>query len=243
MADDTKTTYPVIPEKNWWQLRDNFKRSIPTAATPGYIATALNMTEKSARDNILRSLVLFKIVDKDGKPLERARRWRDDEEYAKVCEEIREEIYPKELLEALPPPSPNRQSVERWFASKTGLGQVSAKKMAITYELLCEANPNTAQQQNTANKSSNKPKVTKTLKPQPVSNVSKQDSKDEAPKENPLHVKSHTQKHTAIAPAIHINIQIHIAADSTANQIDHIFASMAKHLGKLASGSDEQGNS
>jgi hypothetical protein len=38
-------------------------------------------------------------------------------------------------------------------------------------------------------------------------------------------------------PNLHINIQIHISADSSPDQIDQIFASMAKHLkgfGKLS---------
>lgn len=33
-----------------------------------------------------------------------------------------------------------------------------------------------------------------------------------------------------VSPSVHIDIQIHISPDSTANQIDQIFASMAKHL-------------
>jgi len=32
-------------------------------------------------------------------------------------------------------------------------------------------------------------------------------------------------------PSLHVNVQIHIAADTTADQIDQIFASMARHFG------------
>jgi hypothetical protein len=35
---------------------------------------------------------------------------------------------------------------------------------------------------------------------------------------------------TSLMPAIHLDIQIHISPESTAEQIDQIFASMAKHL-------------
>ena len=38
-------------------------------------------------------------------------------------------------------------------------------------------------------------------------------------------------------PSLHINIQVHISPDATTDQIDQIFASMAKHLYKGESGS------
>jgi hypothetical protein len=34
----------------------------------------------------------------------------------------------------------------------------------------------------------------------------------------------------ADGPAIHINLQIHISADASPEQIDQVFASMAKHV-------------
>jgi hypothetical protein len=37
-------------------------------------------------------------------------------------------------------------------------------------------------------------------------------------------------------PALHIDIQIHISSDATAQQVDQIFASMAKHLYKTGNG-------
>jgi Family of unknown function (DUF5343) len=37
---------------------------------------------------------------------------------------------------------------------------------------------------------------------------------------------------TPVGPALHIDIQIHISSDANAQQIDQIFASMAKHLYK-----------
>jgi glycine cleavage system regulatory protein len=37
-------------------------------------------------------------------------------------------------------------------------------------------------------------------------------------------------RHTSLGPALHIDIQIHISPEASADQIDQIFASMAKHL-------------
>jgi hypothetical protein len=54
----------------------------------------------------------------------------------------------------------------------------------------------------------------------------------------PLHVPPVTAPEAAASghqsrgagPSVHIDIQVHIAPESSADQIDHIFASMAKHL-------------
>ena len=133
---EEKVTFPNIPVTHWWKLRDKFQQSIPSTVTPGYIAAALTMQENSAKANVMPPLIAFGIIDENGKPQDRAIRWRDDGNYASVCEEIRNEIYPKELLEALPPPAPDRSSVERWFANRTGSGKIAVGKMTATYLLL-----------------------------------------------------------------------------------------------------------
>jgi hypothetical protein len=234
-----KESYPTIPAKQWWGLRNKFKQSIPPNVTSGYLAAALNMGEDSAKANILPALRTMKIIDQDGKPFERAKRWRDDEQYPSVCEEIRQEIYPSELVHALTPPSPDREAVERWIANKTGSGESAAGKMASLYLRLCEANP--AAGQDVTNVNSSKPSQ-KTNKSKPVSATKK--SKDI--NENAVNTNENTQAQTQIPvsklkpiSSLHIDIQIHIAADSSNAQIDQIFASMAKHLGKLINQDNE----
>ena len=37
-------------------------------------------------------------------------------------------------------------------------------------------------------------------------------------------------KHTSQNPSLHIDLQIHISPEASADQIDSIFASIAKHL-------------
>lgn len=139
MASGESIKYPNIPVKHWWTLRSKFKKSIPTIVTPGYIATVLVMEEKSAKVNIIPSLVKCKIIDSEGKTLERAKNWRDDKDYSKVCEAIRKEIYPDELLEALPGPDPDQDSVKRWFANKLGVGIIAQGRLSAVYKLLQKA--------------------------------------------------------------------------------------------------------
>ncbi|NPV76300.1 MAG: DUF5343 domain-containing protein [Anaerolineae bacterium] len=230
MVEDNKSSYPTIPVKHWWVIRNKFKQSIPATVTAGFLATALDMKENSAKANILPALINFKIVDENGKPTDRARQWRDDELYPSVCQLIREEIYPQELLDAQPPPSPSREIVERWFANKTGVGEVAARKMAQVFILLCEANPSGGQEitaTQTGKPAQRRPKPLKskseekaitatTIEPTPISQHQIQSK--------PL---------SAVVPSLHIDIQIHISPEASATQIDQIFASMATHLSKL----------
>lgn len=239
MAEQEKLTFPSIPLKQWWILRSKFKRSIPTSVTAGYLATALDMQPDSARANVLPSLIAFKIIDQEGKPTDRANQWRDDEQYPAVCEQIRMEIYPQELLEALPPPAPNRDAAERWFANRTGVGEVAARRMALVYILLCEANP--AGGEGSASQTSTKAssKVQKRTPPKQPQSKAVESASKTVGQPAPVHKHQEVVSSSSI-PSLHIDVQIHISPDASSDQIDHIFASMAKHLGKLMRRDDER---
>ena len=215
MTDEQKRSYPVIPAKHWWTLRERFKQSIPANVTPIFLATALGMKEKSAKSNILPSLVMMGLVDQEGKPTERAKRWRDDLEYPQLCAEIRSELYPQELLDAAPGPTVDRAVAERWFAATTGQGRVGVKRFALVYELLTTATlPQTAE--GSARPTKPKSGVTRKAKT--------------AVSDGPSIRPEDALASLATAPSIHIDIQVHISPDAEADQIDQIFASMAKHL-------------
>ena len=97
-----KNTYPYLPTKAWWTLRQKFNRSIPPQVTPPYLVAVLGGKETSAKGNVLPALKAVGLVDEDGATTNRAKLWRDDTSYADVCREIREEIYPPDLLNAIP---------------------------------------------------------------------------------------------------------------------------------------------
>lgn len=112
MAKDKTKSFPMLPVGHWWTLRERFKQSIPGVVTDNYLATALNTQPKSARANVLPYLRDMGLIDDDGKTQDLAKAWRDDEQYADVCEKIRKEIYPDELIAAVPSPSEDRAAVE-----------------------------------------------------------------------------------------------------------------------------------
>lgn len=116
---------------------------------------------------------------------------------------------------------------------KTGqVGEIAAKMYTETYILLTEADltksddktsNNTAPRvsgstrKTTANRQALKP----TPAPAPTTNAEQSSPVEEA------------HYHPRRLPAIHIDVQVHISPDTTPDQIDRIFESMAKHLGSF----------
>lgn len=230
MADEKRASYPMIPLKHWWALRRKFVESVPATVTAGYIATELQMEESSAQTNVIPYLKNFRIIDEDGKPLDRAYDWRDDEQYTGVCEEIRNELYPPELLDALPPPSPDLAQVRQWFANQARVGSNAARKMATVYRLLCAADPSkdpgVSKRPSTTRRRRRKESQQPSRGAEPVPHAPR------AVRPIPA-LYGHPSLTIPGAPWLHIDIQIHISPDASTRQIDDIFASMAKHLSQL----------
>ena len=214
----------MLPVTHWWTLRKKFMQSIPGTVTPTYLASVLNMKEKSARDNVHIYLKQMKIIDKDGKPLPRATKWRDDHEYKKVCENIVKEIYPQELCDAAPDPDKNNKPAKRWFASQTGGGEGAVKRMVACYTVLRDGDVSKAPKQDGRETKAREHSTTKKTK-------SSKRNKRGAPVEkvNPSEEETEKSKKNSF-PEICINLQVHISSDASTDQIDQIFASMAKHI-------------
>jgi hypothetical protein len=175
------------------------------------------MEERSANANVLPFLKVLGIIDEEGKPTERATLWRDDQHYAEVCRDILEDVYPKELLDAVPNPTEHRDAAESWFARRSSAGAQAARRMAALYTVLVEAD---------ASKQPDKEKPAKAAKPtQPKAKEANQQQAVN-PASNPA------SSNPPAAPGVHINLEIHISADASADQIDLIFAAMAKHIYK-----------
>jgi hypothetical protein len=175
------------------------------------------MKGTSAKANIIPSLVMMGIIDSEGKPTERATSWRDDQQYVEVCREIRSECYPQELLDAAPGPTVDRALVERWFANRTGAGTVAVRRFSLVYEFLTTATVPGKQVRPATRAKPRRP--------------AKQEAAQGIPGES-VPAAEAGQVLQDLVPSVHIDIQIHISPDAKAEQIDHIFASIAKHLRK-----------
>ena len=213
---ERKTVYPMLPVNHWWALRDKFKQSIPGTVTANYLATVLNMKEVSARANVLPFIQQLGITDDEGKTLDRAREWRDDTMYPDVCATMVKEVYPPELLEAVPDPVRDRAAAERWFSNSTGAGVTAVKRMTLFFSVLIDANPAHKPGSNSAGE-----KMASTSRPKKKAAVEATEGKTQQGEE---------QQGGDDAPSVHINLQIHVSSDATPDQIDKIFESMATHI-------------
>jgi hypothetical protein len=221
----------MLPGAHWWALREKFKQSIPGVVTDSYLAATLNMQAKSARANVLPYLADIGLIDKEGKTQDLAKAWRDDEQYANVCKTIRETVYPEELLLAAQNPTVDRAPAERWFGNHTGAGSSAVRRMVQFYTILVEADVAKRKQEVTANGKTT-PKRPPRVSEQ--TSAKKAEQKKPVAQETPATSTSATGQQQAVmqAPGVCINLQIHISSDSTPDQIDKIFESMAKHIYK-----------
>lgn len=233
MADEKKKSYPKIPMNNWFLLRDKFKQRTPEKVSPSYIASALNMGEKSASANIIPPLRAFGLIDESGKPTDLAYDWRDDKKYSEVCKTILEETYPRELLDLFSDSEANLKDISNWFARDAKVGESAARAYSATYMMLLEADLARAKEKNAQVKSSNgaaKPGKAMQSTSRAASNSTKgiplrQRQEPAEP------ISGHDPREAyRFSPKLHVDIQIHISPDSSPEQIDKIFESMAKHL-------------
>ena len=207
---------------------------MPRDVTPNYLATVLgDMSPDSARQNVLRPLRAVGLVGDDNKPTERATRWRDDSQYASVCEEIRSEVYPQELHDAFSGPDIDEAGVQAWFVRHTGGGTEAARKAARFYVLLSKADPNAESDAQTPARTARSATTTPTKRTPRTRPAADTTSQQQAPAaaDNRQDEALHLAKQSADSGlALHIDVQIHISPDASSDQIDQIFASMAKHL-------------
>lgn len=246
-ATTEKTNYPVINLAVWRALRKKIQENAPKGViTPSYLSSLLNYDPKAA-GSLLAQLRRVGLVNEDGRLTDRAFSWRNDSEYKAVCEEILDEVYPQELRDLFHDASAQRQNVEQWFTNNTKQGKGTASNYARFYMLLLESDP--AKLDAVPSPKSNG--AVNGKRSQSSSGASTQRSSranarssSEAPheatqEEEPPKADSRASVSHSIIPTLHLDFQIHISADSSPEQIDSIFASMAKHLRTLASGAAE----
>ena len=220
--------FPRIPAKNWWMLRRRFKQSMPPSISINYLASLLEITERGAQ-NYMPHFKLVKIIDEDGKTNERTSRWRDDEEYSAICNQIKSEIYSEELQSLVPDPVIGFDTAVSWFMRETGVGEAAAKQMSRFYQLISKADPSDGEEV---------PKKSATKKAKKTDTLNKAfKAKKEKPAKNNGGKGKNGQNDTKqfnFQPSVNINIQIHISPDASTKQIDDIFKCMSDHFRKMA---------
>ena len=216
----TGPTYPTIPASAWRILRERFDQTVPAKVTPSYLATVLNSRENSVRANVLPGLKAVGLIDSDGVPTSRVNQWRDTEGYAGACKDILRDVYPEELREAVPDPTSDREAAKRWFKNKTGCGENAANKMTSLYSLLVEADPTAIDgARRRARRKKGKPRSKRKTSGAAVADTSGHKTQQRAARVTAPDL-----------PEMRLSLEIRLDGSVTPEQIDQIFASMAKHL-------------
>ena len=226
MAEQTNT-YPRFSEKAWWAVREKFKSSLPAAISTNYFKTLLSLgSDASAKNNIIVPMKQLGLIDDELKTTQLANNWRLDDKYKEVCDIIIKNVYPPELMDLFPEQDVDKNSVKSWFMSH-GVGESAAGQMAAMFLLLKDGVLKDSKRVQTKSSAKSTAKVTKASE-----SGSNQKSENINLASNDLPPPPNNGKLTAekTRPNLHIDLQIHISPDSTPEQIETIFSSMARHL-------------
>lgn len=219
------TAYPKVPATAWRTLRSRAASAPSTKFTPHMVATLLSMSSpRSAQDNIITPLRKLGLVDDDGSLTSRGNKWRVNASYADACQEILDAIYPTDLASLTDESGkPDKRQINTWMQHQ-GFGGSNATQMAATYVMIAEKTvPEFTTTESGKSQSKARPeKAKRAPKKAPQAPV-------ELDEPRPAAVES-IPRASAPSPNVHLDIQIHIPAEASAEQIDRIFASMAKHL-------------
>jgi hypothetical protein len=230
MAESERLVYPRIPESNWWKLRDQFAKSLPSNVTVSYLKALLNLESESAARNVLVTLQRLGLVDQNGKPTDLANDWRIDAKYAQACQKMLE-MYPTELRDLYSGKEIDRGSVEEWFKGTARLGDAAARQSAALYTLLHDATPKLSADFNKGKTTKIKPKAKQpALSTRATQTVADEKTSSAETSSNIKIPVPDPNKSMNDRISLHIDIQIHISHEASPTQIEAIFESMAKHL-------------
>lgn len=221
---EAKQNFPQIPSTVWWGLREKFKKTVPSKVNDKYLVAQLNV-QATAAQQYLRELKKVGLLDEEGKPTEAAKRWRFDDTYREAADEILHTAYPNDLIELAPPGDNDRQKAVRWLMQAADLGEGAARNKAATYFMIGSNEPPSDAVASKSTRSAPRAAAQKkeaSPRKSPTPLESKKSSSE--PPHNP------GSGSADAAMPLNVNVQIHISADATADQIEAIFANMKKYL-------------
>ena len=216
-----KTSYPQIPSTVWWGVRALLMRSPNVVMSEQVLSAQLNVQPTAARQYIAE-LKRVGILNDDNKATNIAEKWRHDDTYQSAVDEILNHAYPEDLVALAPRGNAERQKVIRWFAG-AGLGAGTAANKAATYLLICSETPGESNSRGGATNA----------RPASPSSIPTEKPTRRKLTEKPLapspRAETGSAQFTQNIP-LNINVQIHISADASSDQIESIFSAMRRYL-------------
>lgn len=196
------------------KLTDFFEKirdtGIPSKANRQWLES---LGYKSKNDRTMRPILkALSFVDDSYVPQDRWKQYRGNKHKSIMAQAIKEGY--AELFQMYPDACGRSDTeLEHFFSTRTTGGKQVITKMVGTFKALCSLADFDGASLNAEKPAKVKSKVSKPSK--------SQDQKQD-----------HSHSNPSLVPSIHIDVQVHISPESSATQIDQIFASMAKHLYK-----------
>lgn len=215
---DKAAGFPQIPARVWWGVRDLLNRSPKMKFDDGSLAATLDVQPVAARQ-YLTELKRIGLLDEKGAATELGERWRHDEGYENVVDDILGASYPSGLVSIAPAGQAERSSVERWF-SHAGLGSGTAKNKAGTYLMIANDRPGEIKVRSAPQRAEKPPSERRV--PTPPKGATDKGGRKESNQQS--------GKRGPSSFPLNLNVQIHISADASTDQIETIFAAMKKYL-------------
>lgn len=215
MAD--KSGYPQIPARVWWGVRELIKKSPSTRFDDANLAATLEVQQTAAKQ-YLAEFKRIGILDDDGSPTDMGKKWRLDDNYEAAVKEILTKNYPDGLISIAEPGEADRSKVKNWFEI-SGLGSGSANNKAATYVMIANDRPGEQIVRSPSKKMTGKETAQKR----------EPSKKKVAPVKAKKSISENPEKEVSGIP-LNVNVQVHISAEASPEQIDTIFSSMRKHL-------------
>lgn len=219
-----ETNFPQIPRNVWWGVRSLIDRRPNGKVDQSFLAADLNVQATAAKAYI-NELTKVGILDEEGKPTDLAQKWRSSETYDDAVEELLKRNYPEALLALAPRDSLERSKIVTWFSNQ-GLGSGTANNKAATYLLIASAEP--GEQSSALPSSRTRSQATQ----KEISKHSNTTKPSIGSQHEDISQPNERDRSAATGGAIplNLNIQIHISADASNEQIEKIFESMSRYL-------------
>ena len=201
--------FPYVASPNKLKsLLEGIKRrslGVPTMVNENWLKT---IGYKSSNDRSMpKTLEFIGFVDSSKKPTDKWMQFRDRSKSGAVLAGSIRASY-SELFQVYPDAHQRSDDeLKDFFSPRSSGGEQVVTRTANTFKVLCSLADFSQNQDEEA--------------------VPEDRAPEEPTAERPQHPHDTTQ---SLTPTLHIDIQIHIPSDASPEQIDKIFASMAKHL-------------
>lgn len=218
--------FPQIPSTVWYTVWNILKRTPSRKLDDKTLAIELDVQKTAARQYHIE-LTRLGILNEDGTPTPLAGKWRHDGDDKEIINEILERAYPDELRHISPPDDLDRDKVVRWFMQQN-LGEGSAKNKAATYMRLASGisaiTPAAPSRKKDSSAVSSPAKPARRAQGVSIPVPAVQEPEDE--QVPPVQARAASTRR----PDLNVNIQIHISADASSEQIDAIFSAMKRYF-------------